>query len=86
MDGEKCVGVIICKLDAHKDRLRGYIAMLAVSREYRKRAIGTTLVEMAVRAMKDRDADEVKEKDILHHERLLAMEKTQQKETTIDCP
>ncbi|KAJ8652360.1 hypothetical protein O0I10_012031 [Lichtheimia ornata] len=59
MDADRCVGVIICKLDQHKDRSRGYIAMLAVAKEYRKRAIGTTLVQKAIRAMKEQDADEV---------------------------
>lgn len=33
--------------------------MLAVAKEYRKRAIGTTLVQKAIRAMKEQDADEV---------------------------
>ncbi|KAI8089936.1 putative acyltransfersase [Halteromyces radiatus] len=59
MDGEACVGVIICKLDPHKDRLRGYIAMLAVAKDYRKRAIGSTLVQRAVHAMKQQQADEI---------------------------
>ncbi|KAI7884281.1 putative acyltransfersase [Lichtheimia hyalospora FSU 10163] len=59
MDADRCVGVIICKLDQHKTRNRGYIAMLAVAKEYRKRAIGTTLVQKAIRAMKEQDADEV---------------------------
>ncbi|KAI9024935.1 putative acyltransfersase [Phycomyces nitens] len=59
MDGDKCVGVVICKLDPHKDRLRGYIGMLAVAKEYRKRAIGSTLVQMSIRAMKEQNADEV---------------------------
>lgn len=54
------MGVVICKLDRHKDRWRGYIAMLAVAKEYRKRAIGSTLVQMAIRAMKEQDADEVR--------------------------
>ncbi|ORY04222.1 acyl-CoA N-acyltransferase [Basidiobolus meristosporus CBS 931.73] len=59
MDGDKCVGVIICKLDVHKNILRGYIAMLAVAKEYRKRKIGTTLVQMAINAMKQQNADEI---------------------------
>ncbi|RUP49805.1 putative acyltransfersase [Jimgerdemannia flammicorona] len=59
-DKDKCVGVIICKLDYHREeRLRGYIAMLAVAKEYRKRKIGTTLVEMAIHAMKEQNADEI---------------------------
>ncbi|CAG8566847.1 37205_t:CDS:2 [Gigaspora margarita] len=37
---DQCIGVIICKLDKHRDALRGYIAMLAVKKEYRKRKIG----------------------------------------------
>ncbi|KAI9307410.1 putative acyltransfersase [Cunninghamella echinulata] len=59
MNNNKCIGVIICKLDPHKDRLRGYIAMLAVDKGYRKRAIGSTLVERAVQAMKEQNADEI---------------------------
>ncbi|GAA5803852.1 putative acyltransfersase [Helicostylum pulchrum] len=59
MDGDQYVGVIICKLDRHKDRLRGYIAMLAVSKTHRKLSIGSNLVKKAIRAMKDMDADEV---------------------------
>ncbi|KAG2207942.1 hypothetical protein INT47_010926 [Mucor saturninus] len=59
MDGDTYVGVIICKLDRHKDRLRGYIAMLAVSKTHRKKSIGSNLVKQAIRAMKAMDADEV---------------------------
>ena len=44
-DGE-CVGTIVCKLDAHgRERVthRGYIAMLAVRQDYRKKGIGATV-------------------------------------------
>ncbi|KAK4519236.1 uncharacterized protein ATC70_009468 [Mucor velutinosus] len=58
-DGDKYVGVIICKLDRHKDRLRGYIAMLAVAKTHRKLSIGSNLVKKAIHAMKDMNADEV---------------------------
>jgi len=37
----KCVGVIVCKLDYHNNSYRGYIAMLAVDKDYRKRKIGS---------------------------------------------
>ena len=38
---QKCVGAIVCKLDMHKKMVRrGYIAMLAVDSEYRRRQIG----------------------------------------------
>lgn len=53
------MGVIICKLDRHKDRLRGYIAMLAVAKTHRKKFIGTNLVKKAIYAMKVMNADEV---------------------------
>ncbi len=36
-----CVGAIVCKLERHRyDVRRGYIAMLAVNKSYRKRKIG----------------------------------------------
>lgn len=58
---DKCIGVIVCRLDTHGHAKinRGYIAMLAVSKEYRKRKIGSTLALMAIQAMKDAGADEV---------------------------
>jgi len=52
MDGDACVGAIVCKLDVHKKMAnRGYIAMLAVDTNYRRRKIGSTLVRKAIRAM-----------------------------------
>lgn len=60
MHGEKCVGAIVCKLDLHKKVVRrGYIAMLAVDENYRKRKIGSNLVLKAIQAMVVDDADEV---------------------------
>lgn len=44
MDKEKCVGAIVCKLDMHKKMVRrGYIAMLAVDADYRRKKIGELL-------------------------------------------
>ena len=41
MDGSTCVGTIVCKLAMHKSKAyRGYIAMLAVHKGYRKKRIG----------------------------------------------
>ena len=60
MAGPVCVGAIVCKLDIHKKvSKRGYIAMLAVDSEFRKRRIGSTLVKKAIEAMVEDDADEV---------------------------
>ncbi|KAK3825688.1 MAG: putative acetyltransferase C complex catalytic subunit Mak3, partial [Benniella sp.] len=58
---DKCIGVIVCRLDTHGNAKinRGYIAMLAVSKDYRKRKIGSTLALMAIQAMKDAGADEI---------------------------
>lgn len=56
----KCVGCIVCKLDIHRQMIkRGYIAMLAVDKDYRKLKIGTTLVQKAIRVMIAHQADEV---------------------------
>lgn len=56
----KCVGCIVCKLDIHREMTkRGYIAMLAVDKDYRKLKIGTTLVQKAIRVMIANKADEV---------------------------
>ena len=40
MEGERSVGTIVAKLEAHKGRQRGYIAMLAVDPQWRGRKIG----------------------------------------------
>jgi len=59
MDGEKCVGAIVCKLDRHKDAMRGYIAMLDVDEKLRKRGIGSHLASLAIKRMIQRNADEI---------------------------
>ncbi|KAL9586125.1 MAG: hypothetical protein Q9212_001106 [Teloschistes hypoglaucus] len=54
------VGVVISKLEPHRGGpMRGYIAMLAVKKEYRGKGIATRLVRMAIDIMIDRDADEI---------------------------
>jgi len=41
MHQDQCVGAIVCKLDVHKNMVhRGYIAMLAVEKEFRRHKIG----------------------------------------------
>lgn len=60
VDEGKCVGAIVCKLDMHKKMVRrGYIAMLAVDSDYRRRKIGSHLVRKAIKAMIADDCDEV---------------------------
>ncbi|THU93830.1 acyl-CoA N-acyltransferase, partial [Dendrothele bispora CBS 962.96] len=54
------VGVIVCKQSMHRDlHNRGYIAMLSVSKEYRKRGIASTLVRNAMEAMKEDHVEEI---------------------------
>ncbi|XP_045499707.1 N-alpha-acetyltransferase 30-like [Colias croceus] len=56
----KCIGAIVCKLDMHRNVVkRGYIAMLAVDKRYRKRGIGSRLVQKAIQVMINDNADEV---------------------------
>jgi peptide alpha-N-acetyltransferase len=54
------IGVIVCKLERHKNsRMRGYIAMLAVEKSFRKQGIGSALVQRVGERMKFQSADEV---------------------------
>ena len=57
----KLLGVIVCKADRQnrRKRLRGYIAMLAVEKEHRKRGIGSYLAYQAILKMKEMGCDEV---------------------------
>lgn len=49
---KKLVGVVVSKADNHRGkRLRGYIAMLAVDSNFRKRRIGTNLVCLTIKGM-----------------------------------
>ncbi|XP_059142150.1 N-alpha-acetyltransferase 30-like isoform X1 [Physella acuta] len=60
MADKVCVGAIVCKLDLHKKMVRrGYIAMLAVDSEFRRRQIGSSLVTKAIEAMIRDECDEV---------------------------
>lgn len=59
-DHTKAVGVVVCKQERHKSGLmRGYIAMLSVRTDYRKRGIATQLVTMAIDEMISSGAEEV---------------------------
>jgi len=54
------IGAIVSKLDLHKKILRrGYIAMLAINKEYRRKKIASKLVLMSVREMIKRGCDEI---------------------------
>ena len=54
------IGAIVSKLDIHKKTLRrGYIAMLAINKEYRRKKIASKLVLMSIREMIRRGCDEI---------------------------
>ena len=55
----KCCGVVVCKLEQHRDYFRGYIAMLAVDEVLRGKGIGSCLVSKAIRSMRSEGCEEV---------------------------
>ncbi|KAJ3232376.1 hypothetical protein HDU81_003014 [Chytriomyces hyalinus] len=58
-DGE-CIGAIVSKCERNKNgRNRGYLAMLAVKTRFRKRGIGSMLIQRTVEAMIADGADEI---------------------------
>ena len=54
MKGEECIGCIVSKVSPQKNTgmLKGYIAMLAVEKEYRRLGIGRKLVQLSLDKMK----------------------------------
>jgi len=54
------IGVIVCKQSMHRiSANRGYIAMLSVSKNWRKRGIASNLVRQSIEAMKEHGVEEV---------------------------
>jgi len=55
------IGTVVAKMDTHRltGMFRGYIAMLAVHKEWRKRKIGTRLVAEAIKVMQNAKCEEV---------------------------
>ena len=61
-ENDELLGVIVCKVDRQnrRKRQRGYIAMLAVDEDHRKRGIGSYLAHEAILRMKNQySCDEV---------------------------
>lgn len=54
----QCVGVIVCKLEKHREMMRGYVGMLVVDKRARKLRLGSELVSRALAVMQDGGADE----------------------------
>ncbi|KXN92710.1 N-alpha-acetyltransferase 30 [Leucoagaricus sp. SymC.cos] len=54
------IGVIVCKQSMHRNRSnRGYIAMLSVDKNWRKRGIASALVRNSIEAMKEDGVEEI---------------------------
>lgn len=49
----------MCKLEMHRGRMRGYIAMIAVNKACRGRGIAKTLATRAIAGMVEHGAEEV---------------------------
>ncbi|KXZ49141.1 hypothetical protein GPECTOR_23g7 [Gonium pectorale] len=58
-DGDKPFGTVVCKMDMHRDRMRGYVAMLVVDKSYRGKRVGSELVKMAISEMIKGGCEEV---------------------------
>ena len=58
-DGDRVVGVVIGRIITHRDRLRGYIGMLAVHRDYRRCGIALELVSRIIASLKSEKVDEI---------------------------
>ncbi|RXK42632.1 hypothetical protein M231_00186 [Tremella mesenterica] len=57
---KKAIAVIVCKQESHKGKTsRGYIAMLSVDKDWRRRGIASKLVGLAIVEMTRRGAHEV---------------------------
>ncbi|CDO92561.1 unnamed protein product [Kluyveromyces dobzhanskii CBS 2104] len=57
---DKPIGCIVCKSDLHNGvRLRGYIGMLAVEKQYRGQGIAKKLITLAIDAMVEGKCDEI---------------------------
>ncbi|EMG48315.1 N-acetyltransferase catalytic subunit, putative [Candida maltosa Xu316] len=60
-DTLKIIGVIISKIEPHRNvRMRGYIGMLVIEQQYRKKGIASNLVKLTIENMKSKDdVDEI---------------------------
>ena len=50
-EGGRLVGAVVGKAEPHKGRQRGYVAMLAVEKEYRMHGLGLRLAALAINKM-----------------------------------
>ena len=53
VDGDKIIGSVVCEIKERKGKRRGYIAMLSVDPDYRRRGIAQDLVIQCLRIMRE---------------------------------
>ena len=53
------IGTLVCKAELENNIMTGYVAMLAVNKEYRKQGIGSTLVEKGIDRMIEMGCEEI---------------------------
>lgn len=58
-EGNEIIGVIICRLDMHEGVYRGYIGMIAVKEEERRKGIARHLAELAMQEFRRAGAKEI---------------------------
>lgn len=56
---QKMIATIVCKLEGEGESMQGYMAMLAVDKDYRKKGIGKALVTMVIDRMVEDGCKEV---------------------------
>lgn len=59
MEGEQMAGIALCNLESSDDHSAGYIEVLAVRREYRKRGVGLALLRHSFRELYQRGKHKV---------------------------
>lgn len=56
---QSMIATIVCKLEGEGEAMQGYMAMLAVDKDYRKKGIGKALVTMVIDRMVEDGCKEV---------------------------
>mmetsp|Transcript_12306 Transcript_12306/g.18645 ORF Transcript_12306/g.18645 Transcript_12306/m.18645 type:complete len:200 (+) Transcript_12306:94-693(+) len=58
-ENEKMIGTIVCKAEVEQGVLKGYIAMLTVNNQYRKKGIGSQLAVIGMKRMIEAGCKEI---------------------------
>ncbi|KAF2075965.1 hypothetical protein CYY_002721 [Polysphondylium violaceum] len=72
-DKDQLIGVVISKKQPHGLLERGYIGMLVVDKEYRRKKIGSNLVKLTLDKMIKMDCDEIVLETIISNSKAIAL-------------